>query len=182
MAADDAVPTGRMLKRKVDPTSGQWRVTAEWPVLHLGDDQHGTWLGMHRGAPVLKADGTTVAQALDHVWLLPPSSRWVACFWAQDETLATVDIALPPARDGHVWTFDDLELDLWLNAREGAGVVDQDELDAVAHLLPPEVVELAERTADELLRLLQHRIEPFGTASAPWMNALLAMPRSSGPL
>ncbi len=177
MDDDGAAPTGWMRKRKVDPASGRWRVVAEWRVAHLGDDRHGTWLGSHRGNTVRVVDGTAVPQSRDHVWLLPPGSPWVVCFWAEDQTVLTVDVALPPTRDGDAWTFDDLELDLWLNSLEGAGVVDQDELDAVAHLLPPEVVELAVRTADELLPLLERRAEPFGTASERWMEALLALPR-----
>lgn len=180
VTADDGPRTGRMLKRKVDAASGVWRAAAEWPVWHLGEDQRGTWLGVHRGAPIMKPGGSTGAQELDHVWLLPPSEPWVACFWGGSQTVLTVDVSLPPARDGDVWSFDDLELDLWLNIRGEAGVVDQEELDAVAPHLPPEVVGLAVSTADELLPLLLSRTEPFGTASARWMAALLAMPRPGG--
>jgi predicted RNA-binding protein associated with RNAse of E/G family len=166
-----------MSKQKWSVIDGTCAEAFSWPVEHLGSDEHGTWLGSRRGSPVRQPDGRSVeAQERDAVWLVSEGAWWLPAFWFTDETDLTIDICTPPRLDGGVWTFVDLELDLFRSADGRAGVVDRDEFDQLAasgHLADSHVVSASE-AAQTLLPLVQTKAEPFGDAARPWLRALRA--------
>ena len=171
--------TGAVLtisKQKWSVTEGTCAEAFSWPVVHLGDDQFGTWLGSRQGNPVRQADGRRVeAQRHDAVWLVSDGAWWLTAFWFTDETDLTVDICTPPRLVGGVWSFVDLELDLFRSADGRAGIVDQDEFEELAgsgHLADGQVASAAE-AAQSLLPLVEMRSEPFDEAARPWFQVLL---------
>lgn len=163
-----------VVKWKWSLASGQCTPRFSWSVLHLGRDEHGTWLGARRGNPVLQPDGRVEHQADDGVWLIPPGQFWIAAFWFTAVTDLTIDICRPPVQDGDAFSFVDLELDLFRNAKGDAGIVDHDEFAslAAARLVSKHDLTTARTTADRLLPLVEQRSEPFGQAAKPWLEKL----------
>lgn len=161
--------TKRIVKWKWSLVSGECAPCFSWPVLELGQDRHGTWLGSRRGNPVSQPDGRVERQAHDGVWLIPRGQYWIAAFWFTPATDLTIDICRPPTRGADIFSFVDLELDLYRNAQGEAGIVDQDEFAALsaAQLVSNHELDAAVATADELLALIEQRVEPFGTAAKP---------------
>lgn len=89
-----------------------------------------------------------------------------------------------PARwDGDVATILDLNFDV---IRSPAGVttlLDEDEFELHSSTLgyPPDIVEQARSTADDLMDLVASGSEPFGTAAAKWlMKEFLRLNAASG--
>ena len=162
-AKDDII---HIVKRKWSLASGECAPCFSWPVVQLGLDDHGSWLGSRRGSPVLQPDGRIERQTHDGVWLIPRQQYWIAAFWFTPATDLTIDICRPPAREADTFTFVDLELDLYRNAQGEAGIVDQDEFAALsaAQLVPKHELDAAVTTANQLLALVEQRVEPFGTA------------------
>lgn len=165
----------RMSKEKVSVVDGTCAERFSWPVEYLGQDEHGTWLGARSGNPVRQPDGHSVeAQEHDAVWLVAEGAWWLPAFWFTDTTDLTIDICTPVTLDGTVWTFVDLELDLFRSADGRAGIVDQDEFDDLVqagHLTDSQVASAAQ-AAQSLLPLVQGKAEPFGDAAQPWLRAL----------
>lgn len=166
--------TGTIVKWKWSLASGECAPCFSWPVVQLGVDDHGIWLGSRQGNPVLQPDGQVELQTHDGVWLIPPRQYWIAAFWFTPATDLTIDICVPPYQQSDTFAFIDLELDLYRNAQGEAGIVDQDEFAALsaAQLVPPHDLDAAVSTADRLLALVEQRVEPFGTAAKPRLQQL----------
>jgi protein associated with RNAse G/E len=165
----------RMSKEKMSVVDGTCAERFSWPVEHLGQDEHGTWLGARRGNPVRQPDGRREeAQENDAVWLVVEGAWFLPAFWFTDSTDLTIDVCTPPRLDGGVWSFVDLELDLFRSADGRAGIVDQDEFDELAlsgHLTDSQVATAIE-VAQSLLPLVQTEAEPFGGAARVWLRSL----------
>ena len=160
--------------RKYDGRLHRW-VTAR----HLGEDEHGVWLGTPAGTKVhynygSRRIGTT---RLDAVRLIPPGRWWIAMFTAEPaDREIYCDICRPA-----VWTSPaevtvvDLDLDL-ARFRPGRRVVleDEDEFAANARTYgyPPEVITRATTAAAEVHAALTAGAEPFGDAARPWLEKL----------
>ncbi|MFC7876617.1 DUF402 domain-containing protein [Isoptericola sp. NPDC057391] len=164
-----------MSKRKWSVAEGTCSEAFSWPVEHLGSDEHGIWLGSRRGSPVRQPDGRRVEpQEHDGVWLVAEGAWWVPAFWFTAATDLTIDICTPPRLDDAVWSFVDLELDLFRSADGRAGIVDQDEFDELAlsgHLTDRQVANATE-TAWSLLPDVEAKAEPFGDTARTWLRAL----------
>ena len=164
-----------MSKHKWSVTDGVCAEAFSWPIACLGQDEYGTWLGSRQGNSVRRsADRRVEPQKHDAVWLVSPGAWWLTAFWFTDATDLTIDICAPPTLDGDVWTFVDLELDLFRSADGQAGIVDQDEFDALAssgHVSDSHLASAAD-AAESLLPLVQAKAEPFGEAARPWLRAL----------
>lgn len=169
------LPVLRMSKQKWSVSHGTCAEAFSWPIERLGQDEFGIWLGSRQGNPVRQPDGRRVeAQKHDAVWLVSDDAWWLPAFWFTDATDLTIDICTPPRLDGHVWTYVDLELDLFRSADGHADIVDQDEFEELAksgHLAENQLANAAE-AAESLLPLLQAKSEPFGDAARPWLRAL----------
>lgn len=164
-------------KHKWSLANARCSAAFSWPVVRLGSDRHGTWLGSRRGNLVRQPDGRREAQEHDAVWLVEENAWWLTAFWFTPETDLTIDICTPPTLEGpETWSFVDLELDLFRSADGHAGIVDQEEFDrlAASGLVADSELQKAADTARELLPLIRARSEPFGDAALPWLHALRA--------
>ena len=164
----------RISKWKWSTETGRCTEAFSWPAQALGTDQHGTWLGSRRGAPVQQPDGRIELQRYDAVWLAVEDAWYVPAFWFTTDTDLTIDVCTPPMFSGETWSFVDLELDLFRRPDGRAGIVDQDEWDLLAGsgLLSDDEIRAVGETARTLLPLVEDRMEPFGWAALPWLHSL----------
>lgn len=164
----------RFSKQKWSTAARQCTEASSWPVEVLGTDEYGTWLGSRQGTPLRLADGRTKPQPHDAVWLVVEDSWYLPTFWFTSETDLTIDVCTPPAFEGETCGFVDMELDLLRRADGHAGVVDEDDWDALVRsgLISDEVVRTVEKTARTLLTLIEQQVEPFGEAALPWLRSV----------
>lgn len=170
-------PVTTMSKQKWSVSSGTCMEAFSWSIENLGRDNYGTWLGARAGNPVRQPDGHGVeAQKHDAVWLVADEAWSLPAFWYTEQTDLTIDICTPPIFLDGVWTFVDLELDLFRRADGHAGIVDQDEFDQLAESghVPASQLAHAAEAARSLLPLVQAKSEPFGEAARVWLRALRA--------
>lgn len=165
----------------------KWDGTPHWhfQLEHLGEDEHGLWLGAPWGRALQRGDEPIVESPVGFACLIPREGWWTAYFNDPDDTAALqiassdavevyVDLTDRPRRLGDAVETIDLDLDV---IRWGDGRVtleDEDEfLDhRIRYRYPPEIVERVEATAQHLLQIVSAREEPFGSASAPWLARL----------
>src|SRR5262249_57594236 len=103
--------------------------------------------------------------------LLPRSTWWIATFspLAVGPRSLNFDISTPPRLHGSVWSYVDLELDVWVDARTGSvQVEDEDEFvaactDGTISRPEPDAARLA---ADEIGTLVQRHKGEFGLTGA----------------
>lgn len=168
----------RISKQKWTTATGRCTEAFSWPAHVLGADHHGTWLGARRGNPVQQPDGRVEPQPHDAVWLVVENAWYLPTFWFTSETDLTIDICTPPSFEDGTWSFVDMELDLFRRADGHAGVVDQDDWDLLvgSGLVSHDEVRGVEETAESLLTLVEHRVEPFGQAALTWLHSLRHAP------
>ena len=145
----------------------------EFPLRCLGVDEHGVW-GAGAVGTRLWRPGASQAAPSAWVTLFPHEGAWSASFYdSADQPIATyVDMTTVPTWTGATVTMVDLDLDVVL-LRDGSLVLDdEDEFDLhrVELGYPDEVVDLARRTADEVLAALWDRTEPFGSVGESWLG------------
>ena len=169
----------------VDVRTTKWGGGRHWefPVTVLGTDEHGTWAGAGVGTHLWRPAAEFSSQ-FDWVTLVPHEAPWVASFYdSVDQHVSVyVDMTTPSVWDGRTVTMVDLDLDVIL-LRDGSLVLD-DEDEFEAHQVelgyPAEVVELARRTADEVLAAVAARTEPFGAVGPAWLDRWRASPVGAG--
>jgi len=115
------------------------------------------------------------------VTLFPTGQPWAASYYdSVDQPIAVyVDVTTPPVWDGATdratVTMVDLDLDLdVVLGRDGSLLLDdEDEFEEhqVTLAYPGEVVDLARRTAADLMAAAADAREPFGPAGARWLQA-----------
>ena len=151
----------------------------EFDTVRLGDDVHGTWLGVVRGTPQARPDASVTA-AEDHVLLVADAGHYCATFHT-DPRRATLEVYVD-VTCSHRWndariTMVDLDLDV-IRLWDGTVVVDDEDEFAEHRVLlayPDEVVEHALATTSALRSELKRRSEPFdGAASERWLAVLRA--------
>lgn len=188
----------RLVKQKLNGGSGSWL------TYYLGDDEHGSWLFHPEGTKYMgrAADGREIecfsgvpeAPGCPVLHFVPAQGGWVAQWRYTPSVAITVDLSRPVNKAGDVWSFLDLELDLWhprheatpdegesrMTMRRGGkyvGFADDDELaDAVAHGQISDAE--AAQTRDEARQVaewLLDGIDPFGTASWDRFDAAMSM-------
>ena len=119
-------------KRKLD---GRWM---RWRAYIADVDSRGTWLFTPQGSIVVGGRtevtawsyvGVPEAPGLDVLHLAPVADWWFAA-WANDAVgrRLTIDLSRPPVHAEGVWTFEDLELDIWNRGRDVV-IADQDEFE-----------------------------------------------------
>lgn len=156
----------------------KWGDRPHWQfdAVHLGDDEHGTWLGVPTGSH-LSRPGLSLDTPVDQVVLVPREVGWVATFHAPGFKVATyVDITTPPRWDDATCTAVDLDLDVVRLADDGGVYVD-DEDEFADHQVrfgyPPEVVSAAEEACRWVLAAVQQERPPFdGACAGRWLDRL----------
>lgn len=165
-ALNDAV---RVVYRKYDE-SLHWH---QW-MTHLGDDEHGRWLGAPAGTPAQRGDEPPVLFDEAQVMLLPRDRWWTAAFYsAPREVEVYCDITTPVEFSDDLVTMVDLDLDV-LRLRDGSMLVDDEDEFAehqVRYGYPADVVAEAQRSCDWLASNIT-TAEPFLTAYRPYLDRM----------
>jgi uncharacterized protein len=142
---------------------------------HLGQDEHGVWLGAAAGSTTQRGQEPPIVLAQPFVQLIPAGVWWTATFNgdpASNEIYC--DVGTPPQ-----WpspdevTMVDLDLDvLRLRADQSILLDDEDEFaeHQVRYGYPAEVISNAEAAAAWLLDAVSAKAEPFGAAYRRWLE------------
>lgn len=147
----------------------------EFPVTYLGRDEHGHWGGSPAGTRLARP-GHAFTSAFDWVTLFPHDAPWAASFYGSPDQPVElyVDVTTPARWGGGEVTLVDLDLDV-IRMRDGSLVLDdEDEFDAhrVELGYPDDVVDLARRSAVDLMAAVGARAEPFGAVGHTWLTRL----------
>lgn len=157
---------------------GKWgdRPHWEYDALHLGEDEHGTWLGLPTGTRVARP-GREFDTSEQQV-VLVPDAPFVATFYAPGGNAPCdlyVDVSTTPVLEDGIVTAVDLDLDVVRGWTGRVWVDDEDEFadHRVRFGYPDEVVELAVATCEEVRRAVLLSEAPFDGATAQrWLEAL----------
>ena len=153
------------------PDSPHW----EFDAVRLGQDAHGTWVGITEGT-LLASPSRAFHAVADHVTLVPHDAWWLATFYGEDVRRpfdVYVDIATPATwHDAHLVRAVDLDLDVIRGTTGRVWVDDEDEFadHQVEFAYPPELVTSAEAEARRVLVLVETQAEPFATVAEGWLD------------
>jgi hypothetical protein len=148
----------------------------EYDAVHLGEDEHGTWLGLPAGSRVARP-GSEFDTSEDQV-VLVPDAAFVATFYAPGGRVPCdlyVDISTRPVLAGATVTAVDLDLDVVRGWTGRVWVDDEDEFaDHRVRLgYPDEVVDLAVSACEDVRRAVLTSRAPFdGPTARRWLEAL----------
>ncbi|MGH3372621.1 MAG: DUF402 domain-containing protein, partial [Nocardioidaceae bacterium] len=146
----------------------------EW-MLHLGEDEHGVWLGAPPENTAQRGDEPPVVAPQAHVLLLPRDQWWTASFNAPPQkTEVYCDITSPVEFADGLVTMVDLDLDV-IRRRNGKVLVDDEDEFAehqVRYGYPAEVVANATAAARWLVDALGDGTEPFASAYQRWLSTV----------
>jgi protein associated with RNAse G/E len=156
----------------------KWGGRLHWhyPVVSLGTDRHGWWLGGPEGTSFRRGDEEPIVRQHDYVMLVPAEGDWIATWHMGSETEIYVDVTTRPARNGDIIEAVDLDLDV-IRFRDGrVMLVDEDEFaeHQVQLGYPAEVIARAQATADDLLARVSTAAEPFGRAGHDWLARFIS--------
>lgn len=150
----------------------------EFDALHLGDDDHRSWLGVPTGTLMTRPRATS-RDGVDQL-VLVPDAPYAASFHALgdeggDPCEVFVDVCTVPTRDAGVVTAVDLDLDV-VRARSGRAWAD-DEEESAAHGVhldsPRHVVDLAVGSCTSVRRAVESARPPRDQDTRqPWFDAL----------
>lgn len=145
---------------------------------HLGEDEHGVWLGSPPGGRWRRADGPWVSVERDRLLVVPHERWWTARFINDPDyhTSIYADITMPA-----VWlsrtelTIVDLDLDVV--AATGTGdisLLDEDEFaeHQIRYGYPADVIAAARASAKWLIAAMTAGDEPFGETPARYRAML----------
>jgi protein associated with RNAse G/E len=141
---------------------------------HLGEDEHGVWLGAPAGSTAQRGTEAPVRFDAPSVQLVPAGQWWTAVFNdAPASAEIYCDIATPAqwTHPGEV-TMVDLDLDV-IRRRDGQILLDDEDEFAehqVRYRYPAEIVSQAERAAAWLLDAVGSAVEPFGSLYQGWLD------------
>lgn len=140
----------------------------DYPARLLGEDAHGTWLGVDAGTASIYHGRPSVEQ-IPFVLLVPRDRWWTAMFNPPPRTSEVYCDITSPARWDGGQTVDLVDLDLDVVRRRGSGQVElRDEDEFAAHRVsfgyPDDLVASARRTSAWLLGALRDGTQPFATA------------------
>ena len=149
----------------------------EFDAVRLGDDVHGTWLGVTRGTPQARP-GASVIAAEDHVLVVAAGGAHCSTFHSdlqQGSCEVYVDVTCAHRWNDERITMVDLDLDV-IRLWDGAVVIDDEDEFAEHRVLldyPVDVVERALAATNALQRELERQSAPFdGTTSERWLAVL----------
>lgn len=162
---------------------GKWGGRAHWEfdALHLGADQHGTWLGVPPGT-LMTRPGVEFRTAVAQV-VLVPEAAYVASFYAPgtggragpNPCEVYVDISTVPVLEPGRVRMVDLDLDVVRGWTGRVWVDDEDEFadHRVRFGYPDEVVALASESCTDVHRAVVDAEAPFdGPTAQRWFAAL----------
>ncbi|UAL30541.1 DUF402 domain-containing protein [Nocardioides rotundus] len=147
----------------------------------LGEDEHGTWLGIPAGTPHARP-GMAFDSEVDSVTLFPREGWWVATFQAPGIWCDTyVDITTPATIEGDRAGAIDLDLDVVRLSADGRVYVDDEDEFAehrVTYAYPADVVRSAEEACAGVRAAMERREAPYDdTTAARWLGRLAVLAR-----
>jgi len=146
-----------------------------WGAYKTGEDAFGVWLftpqgslyrGEMAGSTAYCYVGSPQAPGIPVMHLVPRAAWWIASFGTRS---LTFDISTPPRLDGSVWSYVDLELDVWVEALTGrVQIEDEDEYVAASAdgTISPAEAKAARLAADDIATLVRRRKGEFGLTGA----------------
>lgn len=155
----------------------KWGDRPHWTYrgIYLGADEHGDWLGCPAGTHYRRPEAEFTADFAGVVLVPSDGAAYLPAFNDERATSAVyADIATPAVWDGAILRSIDLDLDV-IQRQDGTVLLDdEDEFAAhqVAYGYPAEVIEVAERTAAEVLAAVRRRDAPFDGSSDRWLAEL----------
>lgn len=162
----------------------KWGDRPHWEVtlIHLGEDEHGVWLGGPAGV-TFSRPGVSFETTGALVVLVPKDRPWVATFYGGKDfghlhdCLVYVDMTTSAvwSLDGAEVTFVDLDLDVFQRHDGSVHVDDEDEFaqHQVEMDYPKDIIALAEQSRDEVLGAIRDGVPPFDQAThLPWLAGM----------
>jgi protein associated with RNAse G/E len=136
---------------------------------HLGEDEHGVWLGTPPGGRWRRADGPWVAVESERLLVVPRNRWWTARFSSNPDYHTEIysDVTMPAE-----WVSDTeltiVDIDLDVVKATGTGeisLLDEDEFaeHQIRYGYPEDVVEAAWASAKWLIAAMTAGDEPFGS-------------------
>jgi hypothetical protein len=157
---------------RVEYTKYDGSAHRSYPALRLGEDTHGTWLG------VPEPDAAGFKYDDPYVLLIPRHAWWTALFNAPTRRTEVYCDLTTPAQ----WTGPDLvrliDLDLDVRRRRDTGIpelLDEDEFEVnrVRFGYPARVVDNAWSAARWLMKALSDDTEPFADGYHVWLDQVV---------
>jgi uncharacterized protein len=151
----------------------KWGGKPHWhyPVVPLGSDRYGWWLGGPEGTFFQRGDEEPIPRPHDYVMLVPAEGDWIATWHAAGDTELYVDITTRPIASDQLIEAVDLDLDVIRERNGRVLLVDEDEFAEHQVLLgyPAELIAQAQATADDLVIRIAAAEEPFGRTGSDWL-------------
>lgn len=155
-----------------NPDISHWGFTASY----LGEDRHGTWIGVPRGSERWKGEERVRPTQEDAVFCAPRDRWWHLHYnGPTTEFSHFVDIATPP-----LWVeadrYEMIDLDLDVVVRQDGSIEIQDEDEFEVHqkryAYGEELISGALDATNEVVGALERREEPFFEVAASWLARL----------
>ena len=155
----------------------------EYDALHLGTDEHGTWIGAPAGTH-LSRPGAAFCAPGDFVSLFPAGEPFVATFYdpaawvrAVNPVDVYVDITTVPQWSEGAVSMVDLDLDVVRGPTGRVWIDDEDEFadHRVRFGYPADVVRLAGSSCDRVHAAVSSGLPPYdGVVGPRWLSRLAA--------
>ena len=148
-------------------------------MVHLGDDEHGTWLWGEVGRTIYRGDAPLFRTEFPVLQLVPPGAWWTLAWWIGHPGLELyVNINTPAEWRGDRIVYVDLDLDVVRTVDGRVEIVDRDEFEQhqVTYGYPADIVAHTEAAAAAAFELTSARSSPFdGVAAAEWLARARAL-------
>lgn len=162
----------------------KWNGDLSWhfPMVRLGGDRHGTWLGAPDGTPVRRGAADPIRSPA--FVLLVPENAWWTAVWNDPVAgmpfpyLIYADVCSPARWSDAGVTMVDLDLDVVLGVDGSVSIRDEDEFDAHAAAwgYPPATRHHARTAAVELLEAFRAHTPPFDDTALAHLGAARRLP------
>lgn len=168
--------------RAVAVAMTKWGGRPHWTFhgVYLGADDHGEWIGYPPGSRFSRPGRAVVADWAS-VGLVPHrDAAHLPTFNRPNTTVRSeiyVDMATPPEWDGDVLRSIDLDLDVVKRWDGTLEIVDQDEFEEhqLAYGYPPEIITLAEESAERVYAAMSAGQAPYDGTAERWFAVLAAL-------
>jgi protein associated with RNAse G/E len=144
-----------------------------YPARWLGEDEHGTWLGVTAGTPAIVDGDQAAVREEPYVLLVPKHGWWTAMFNAPPRRTEIYCDVTTPATWAGTSEVTVIDLDLDVRRRRWGDIERLDEDEFALHQTefgyPPEVVTQAMAASLWLAGALGDGTEPFASAFRPWL-------------
>jgi len=160
----------------------KWGGRPHWHFagVYLGADEHGEWIGYPEGS-TFSRPGRSVKPDWKAVGLVPHhDAAHLPTFNRPNTTVNSmiyVDMATPPEWEGDVVHSIDLDLDVVRRFDDTIEIVDQDEFEAhqIEYGYPPEIITLAEESAERVYAAVAAREAPYDGSAERWFDLLATL-------